>query len=397
MKYIIQIIFLLLVTCQFAKAELDPKTVKQLEKAKTLTAKNKFEPAEKIYRSIIDKHPYYATAWNEYATFGITRYNYHQNNDRFFNISVKGGSDSLTKVLAELLAGIKPSVVYYDKFINICREATLKNEYAYYPSIFLRNYLFDKKIDKNIKDTAKYHYRIAEKHFGNGNYTVAATQYQIAINLDTNFYQAKLYLGDSYYMLKEYVTAAKYFRNAIITQPTLVEPRKFLVDALSNMDAYDEAIEECIQSLLIYPDVAMFIKLNELTSNKGNKFNRKWIFREIFPTTNNKQPLPNAKGSWQHYLDAKTSFDTSYYNLKTGLIKDNPTTKHKYIEVYCWEQMLKNAPENEFKYAREMQAKGYLDCYVLFSLFHNDCLAQYTELSKTDRSRLRTYIDLLSL
>lgn len=396
MKNIFNLLILLLAMCQFAFADLDPKTIKKLEKAQKLTEQNKYDAAEKIYRELADKYPYYGTVWNEYAKFGANRYSFFKRSDKNFNITVTGGSDSMTQALTELFSSIKPSRIYYDKYMDICREATLKNEYAYYPSIYLRNYFYDKKVDTEISDTAYYHFQVAERHFGKGNYTEAAKQYQIAVGIDSNFYQARLYLGDSYYMLKDYVTAATYFRNAIKVEPTMVEARKFLVDALANIDADDEAIEECIQSLLLYPDVAMFSKLEALTERKGKKFDRGWIYRDVFPTVSNKVLLTEPKNaSWKFYVDAKIKFDTAYYDKKTGIIKDNPVTKQKYLEVYCWEQMLKQAPKEHFKTAREMQEKGHLDCYVLFSLFHQDSYAQYAHLSKTDRTRLRTYIDLL--
>lgn len=396
MKNIFNLLILLLATSQFAFADLDPKTIKKLEKAQKLTEQNKYDAAEKIYRELVDIHPYYATVWNEYAKFGASRYSYHERDDNEFNITVSGGTDSMKQALTELFAAIKPSQLYFDKFIDICREGTLKNEYAYYPSIYLRTNLFDQRI-KNVPDTAYHHFRIAERHFGKANYTEAAKQYQIAIDLDSNFYQARLYLGDSYYMLKDYVTAAQYFRKTINVEPTLVEARKFLVDALANLGAYEDATEECILSLLIYPDVAMFDKLDELARQRGKKFNREWMYREIFPAVSYKQQPINVKSaSWKYYLDAKAKFDTALYDKKSGIIKDNSITKQKYLEVYCWEQMLKQAPADHFKTAREMQEKGYLDCYVLFSLFHHDNYAQYAHLSKTDRTRLRTYIDLLT-
>ncbi len=396
MKDIFNLLIAFLAMCQFVFADLDPKTIKKLEKAKKLTEQNKYDAAEKIYRQLADEHPYYATVWNEYAKFGANRYSFYERTDKGFKITVNGGTDSMTQALTELFSSIKPSRIYYDKFIDICKEATLKNEYAYYPSIYLRSYLYDKKVDTKISDSAYYHFRVAERYFGKGNYIEAAKQYQIAIGLDSNFYQARLYLGDSYYMLKDYVTAAQYFRNAIKVEPSLIEARKFLVDALANLGAYDEATEECIQSLLMYPDVASYGKLEDLAQRKGKKFDRGWLYRDILPTVSYKQPqIAPKNASWKYYLDAKSNFDTAYYDKKTGIIKDNPTTKQKYIEVYCWEQMLKQAPEEHFKTAREMQEKGYLDCYVLFSLFHQDSYAQYAHLSKTDRTRLRTYIDLL--
>ncbi|MFN3444172.1 MAG: tetratricopeptide repeat protein [Bacteroidia bacterium] len=396
MKNIFTLMVLFLATCQFTFADLDPKTIKKLEKAQKLTEQNKYDAAEKIYRELVDVHPYYATVWNEYAKFGANRYSYYQRTDKNFNITVSGGTDSMTQALTELFSTIKPSRIYYDKFIDICKEATIKNEYAYYPSVYLRSYLYDKKVDAKVSDTAYYHFRVAEKHFGKANYIEAAKQYQIAIGLDSNFYQARLYLGDSYYMLKDYVTAAQYFRNAIKVEPTLVEPRKFLVDALTNLGAYEEATEECVQSMLIYPDVAMYLKLEDLAQRKGKKFNREWIYREILPAVSYKQQPINVKSaSWKYYLDAKAKFDTAFYDKKTGIIKDNPVTKQKYLEVYCWEQMLKQAPIEHFKAAREMHEKGYLDCYVLFSLFHQDTYEQYAHLGKTDRTRLRAYIDLL--
>lgn len=401
MKNFITSVLLCFLFVQHVQADMDPKSAKRTKKANELTLKYKFDDAEKIYRKILTKYPYYSTVWDAYSKMAAYRYAYHKSLDKRFTITVSKkdssdskSADSLAQALTSLLSGAL-SKTYQDKAIDIYSEATLKCEYSAYSSSLLRHTLFDKPVDEHVKDTAWYPFNKAERQFTRKNYAEAARLYQEAIALDSNFYSAKLYLGDAYYMLEDYVSAAKYFRNAIEESPTNIEPRKYLVDALANIRADEEAIEACTQALLIYPDVSLFLKLSDLLEKKNKEFDRKWMPREIMPGTDTKKITNTGNGPWKYYLEARLNFDTSYYDKKTGIIKANPITQQTYLEVYCWEQMLKNSPENLFTDARAMQQKGFLDCYVLFSLFHHATEPQFTHLSQNSRDHLRKYINLL--
>lgn len=386
-----------------AQAQIDAKTVKKLNKANELVKKRKYENAEKIFNEILEKHPYYNTVWDDYAQAVLQKYEYAKSTERSFTITVNGKSasenDSLARQLAELLSGAKVSKLYYNQFINVCRDATLKSEFPHMASAYLRLQYFDidvnLKIEENINDSAKGIFNKAEKYFAKRNYTEAIKYYQNAIDLDSNFYFAKLYLGDSYYMLGDYVNAIPFFRSAVKNQPKLLEPRKYLVDALMNISAYEEAFEECIQALLVYPDVGMFNRLETIVNKKGKAFSKKWIPRDMLPAAELVELPKNVDKIWQPYLDAKNKIDTSIYDSKTFLKKSTEKISSPYFEVFCWEELLKSASKDAFTNAREMQAKGYLDCYVLFSLFHVDYKDQFVYLVKNDRARLRTYIDLL--
>lgn len=390
-------IFLLLTT----KAQMDAKSVKKLNKAKALVANHKYENAEKIFNSILDKYPYYGTVWDAYADAALKKYQRAKYSEKSFSITVSGESDeksdSLIQQLSALLSGAAASTIYYTQFTNVCRNATLKCEFPSMASAYLRAQYFDADVivDKDIKDTANKIFAKAEKYFAQRNYTEAIKYYQKAIDLDSNFYFAKLYLGDCYYMLEDYVNAVPFFKIAVKGQPKLVEPRKYLVDALMHINADEEALEECIQALLIYPDVGMFSRLETIVNKKGKTFNKKWIPRELLPKSRPTELPKKIDANWQLYLNAKNNIDTGIYDRKTFLKKVPEKAGTAYFEVHCWEEMLKSAPKEAFKDAREMQAKGYLDCYVLFSLFHVDYKDQFIYLAKNDRARLRNYIDLL--
>lgn len=387
-------LLILLLTCYAISgfAQTDPKTAKKLEKAEKLEKDQEYDAAEKIYLSLLKEYPNSSYIWNEYAQCAYERYYVSRQRSRVIYLNPSKNQDQQFAQLVAALSSAGITEGHRANFIRICREATLKSE-SEMASVYLRDVFFDLPVDTAVSDSAKREFNAGERFFQRKDYTQAITHYSNAAAIDSHYYKAKLYIGDSYYMLADYVTAGKYFRKAIEEQPALIEPRKFLVDALERMKAYEEAYEETIKALLLYPDAGMFMRLDQIAAKKNKTFNKLWIPREVLPNQTRTTSYKNKV--WKYYVDAKNDFDTSYYDRKTGIIKPNPVTTHKYLEVYAWEQLLKNAPADQFTEARQMQEKGYLDCYVLFSLYHVDVLNQYLDLSKSNRDRLRSYIELL--
>lgn len=53
--------------------------------------------------------------------------------------------------------------------------------------------------------------------------------------------------------------------------------------------------------------------------------------------------------------------------------------------------MLKNSTDISLDQARKMQKDGYLDCYVLVSLYHYDFYSQYLDFSTKYKDKIAEY------
>ncbi len=292
---------------------------------------------------------------------------------------------------------------HFNQILNTGRVSTCVYRWAHYPAMLIRMNHVDGPI-KNPAPAAVKQFNLAEKEFQQRNFTAAANLYKKAIEIDSSYYKAKLYLGDVYYATKYYNLAIPEFKAAVATRPDLVEPRKYLIDALMESSQYDIAYDECVEAMMVYPDLSLLDKIESTVHKQGNsKYDLHWIARGVFP--NKLKPVKEEKDDlplklansehWKYYAEALDKVK-SYADDK-GVLSTNSLTKEKYLEVYSWNYMLSksNAPDLEF--ARKMKEKGYLDCYVMLSNFHYDILDQYKDFVANNRDKIKGYFELLKV
>jgi tetratricopeptide (TPR) repeat protein len=382
---------------------------KQIEKAQKLVEKNKAEDAEKVLKSLAEKYPKDGKVWDELIKTQLAVYADKKKYDNMFgNMTVtstdsKGNkieNDSLTEMLKVMLASTHPSEIYMNHIINTCRVGCCETRMATNASVIIRVYRVDKETD-SIKQEARHQFALAESEFGKKNYSAAANYYQKAIDIDTTFYKARLYLGDVYFFTKRYDLAIAEFKKAVATRPDLLEPRKYLIDALKDSEQYEGAYAAAVDALSVYPDFVLFYNLEGSAKRAGIKCNLHWISRDVLPNSVKKEQtdkdditLPAPKNSpWIYYKEALEKV-RSYCNNK-GIISENPVTNRRYLEVYSWEQMLAKTKDPEFDFARKMKEKGFLDCYVFISCFHYDIYDQYKDFVAANRTKVKDYLQML--
>jgi len=109
----------------------------------------------------------------------------------------------------------------------------------------------------------------------------------------------------------------------------------------------------------------------------------------------NKYSDPNPtkpSDQWIYYSKALPKIK-EYCNEKGLIIKSNSLTQEKYLEVYSWEEMLKNSDSKKLGQARKMQAIGFLDCYVLITCFHDDNYEQFLHFVTNNKEKIENYFD----
>lgn len=173
--------------------------------------------------------------------------------------------------------------------------------------------------------------------------------------------------------------------------PNKLEPRKYLVDAYINMDLWEDAEKACIEAIFVYPGSGMFDKLAYIVQNQNLRLNKHWMIRNFEPNVAFSEQNQLSEEPWKYYREAKEKI-LPYCDSLGIIIKPNTLTEQKYLEAYCWEYMLDNSKDEKLDFARSMQKKGFLDCYVLLSMYHFSVYKQYTDFSANNKEKLTEYI-----
>jgi tetratricopeptide (TPR) repeat protein len=386
-------------------AQVSKRDNRKFRQAKTRYLAWKYDDAEKILLPLCKKYEHESALWDFTAEVQMLNYYSKEKKDdiSFLSKTLPPGStaeeqqkDSISRIFLNKLDAVRPSRYYLRHCINTWREATLKCPDAVMPSMLIRMFMVDPVLtDSSGNTSAILEFHEGEKCFKKQNYADAISHYNQALQYDSSYYRARLYLGDAYFSNHDYVFATRYFRQAIRKNPRLQEPRKYLVDALFQMQAYEEARKEAMDALILYPEVSLFQKLEEVAKAQNLHFDRHWIERVVFPNQMGDQPL-NEKGDrdWMEYINGFSLIEK--YCDKDGIvIQKNELTQTRYAEVFAWEYMLKKTAADKFTFARKMQLAGYLDCYVMLSQYHIDFNSQYQHFARQNKDRLKAYLDLL--
>jgi tetratricopeptide (TPR) repeat protein len=382
---------------------------KKLEKATEYIRQDKLDEAEKYTEKLLEKNPSYGDGWDLLAKIRYMQYENAKATDGIFSnlkFTTKDENgkeikdDTLTQKLAAMMSEIKPSEKALSKAVYTMRKATTQARDAWQSSAYLRILYVDVNIDSNVSKKALRYFHDAEQQFEEKNYNKAALLYKRALEEQPDFYKASLYLGDCYYALENYADAMTAFKASSEKFPFALEPAKYLADAYAKSGLYDKATEQCINTLTIYPDLTMMQKLENIVYLNGKELEIGWTPREVLPnryvdTTvkniNEYKPDDdkNSKGPWAAYT-AVYNKALPYCNSK-GILAPNPLTSSRYLEVYSWEEMLKNSTDPSLEEARKMQKLNYLDCYVLVSCFHYDFYPQYRDFIANNKEKVVRY------
>lgn len=290
-----------------------------------------------------------------------------------------------------------PYEPYRQELIRNARNATRVSLQADSSSHYLRLMLVDTlSPDKGLSEEAKEAYENALDEINNNQIPEAAKLLEKAIALHPTFYAAHLKLGDTYYLMNRDTAASNKYRQAFLLQPNLPDPLVRLSMVQYNSGRYTEAGALILEAILIYPEHQYWTLLKRILSKTGKEFNPQWIPREVYPLStrqNYEDIIAREKTPWWHYQSAKGEV-YSYYDT-AGLVRPNEKTTEPYLEVYGWKWMLNRSGLFQFPFARVMDELGYLDCYVLVSLFHQDLYGQFADLVKREPEKVRKYLYLV--
>lgn len=397
-----------LLVCTFSLSvhaqSMSSEDIKLRNKAQKLKEKKKYTESIEIYKQLSVKYYLEESIWNEF--FEVAMKNYIENpqlNGISISITDKQdvavGNDTISNMLTEMLNKAFNSNSPETIVKEVCRATTMLGLATYQHDIFLRSAYIEKNSLKDVPDKAMTYYQKAETFFATGNYKSAADFYKKAIDEHPDFFKAILYLGDVYYMTEQYDLAIESFKTCHEKFPTYSEPIKFLSDAYYKYGAYDAAYQSAITGVMVYPDLNMKEKLEIYAGEVGKSIRFSPIMRYVLPNSKVNKSIEWLKIESNEYWTAyQNAFnDIKEYTNNKGIVAANDVTLHELSEVYCWSKMLDAFPDNPIlDVAREMKAKGFLDCYVLIDNYHVDLYEQFRHLVNNNPDHVKAYFEYLS-
>jgi tetratricopeptide (TPR) repeat protein len=259
-------------------------------------------------------------------------------------------------------------------------------------SFTLRSAVVDHAVDTARTEEAREAFELAESAFTDKEYTKAMEYYREVLRIMPADYQATIYLGDCHFFLEAYDSAAFYFSRGVAMQPTLLEPRKYLVDALGHAGDNEGALRETMHTFRIYPDESIFLKLGDLHERMGRRFDRHWIPR---PGPVNLMGVDQSAldGPWKEYRAAKEEL-APYCDENGIVVKPGAPDGARFLEVFSWQRMLQRAKglPKEFDFATHLNERGELDLYVFLCVFHHGFYEQYKAFVSTDADRFDAFL-----
>jgi tetratricopeptide (TPR) repeat protein len=289
--------------------------------------------------------------------------------------------------------------VYHKMLIDAARKITLRTEGCDSASAILYRYYvdtFDKH--KEYKQSAIDLLEEGDESFMLMEYGKALTQYNAAMGIEPEFYAAYIKMADAYARLREDSMAIVYYNAAIELRPKVTDAYFRLANYFYKKGEFQQSLDFTLICILLYPEQKFFTMVKSIAQQTAHEFKSQWQPREVFPILPGgdiDEILASEKSPWLFYQAAKRDFGS--YAEPTGLLRFNELSAEKYLEVNAWINMLDSVKDlKQFEFARQMRKIGYLDCYVLITMFHHDVYQQYRHLVESNPAKVKSYLKMLS-
>lgn len=391
MKIFKQISFLLVLL--FCGLTAQSQTAKQIDKAiKVFNNKGYTDGIDLLVKYIYKAVEKGGSTFDGYEMWVKMAYvRYLRDKDIYESMSIEVISDDGEEADSsayKLLEGLKS---YPEKlFLNICRKSTLES-YSYTGDIHLRQMLVDYDPDTLVSDKAKSYFDEGEEFYGKEDYERAELNYRKALNEDSTYYKALLYLGDTFWAREDYDSAIVYFTMAKNMHPDLLEPRNYIIDALMEKELFYRAKKECLEAFTVYPGFDVKLRFQRILRQENKYFEHERYLRFYYPNNMKTEDQGELMGIGGTYRASKKKI--SKYCNEDGIIEPNGETTDKYLEVYSFRRMF-TEHENELpeymRFGYKMMEEGYLECYVFINMFHVDIYPQFKDYMSSEENRTKT-------
>lgn len=376
-------------------AQISKKDEKAINKSLALYEKREYEKAIKKLEPALNNNLDNRKIWEMELEYQFRKYNQpsemmQQMMELFGNMTDENGNPIN---LSFTISGGDAS-----ELIQSCAKCMRYIENMPTAYIYYRKYGIDPKVDTAVIKAAVDEFNTAEKEFSDKNYAKAILFYKKALDIDSSYYRATLYLGDTYYADEKYESAVEYYKTAAEMQPELLEPLKYLTDAYLKLNDSKNALKYSTEGIVTFPDSDMFRRMKEAAYLEDKKFERNWIQRpyEVNKMYQSPKEIAAEESPWKYYQEALKKIEP-YCDSSGIIIKDNDLTNFKHLEVYAWDYMLKNSDDDMLEPARKAKKAGYLNEYVFISVFHPDFWEQYKDYRNNNQQKMTDYLTLYLL
>ena len=377
---------------------LNAQTDKQIDKSIKLFEKDISKGIAKLEKYMDKNHNFPSfRAWE--TLIKMKHQDYERMNSLYSSIMITvadpesgeaQSEDSLADALKQVMFDTNKEI-----FIDACRRATIMSV-SPTADTYLRRMLIDFEPDSLVSDKAREYFDEGETFFRKNDFELAELNYSKAIKEEPEYYKAVLALGDAFWANEQHDSAIVYFNRAIELQPNLLEPRKYLIDALLDKELYVRAKQECINAMCVYPSNSIKFRFQHTLKQENKYMNEHKIKRDFYANNMMEDEQDDLIKPYDNYRNAKK--EISKFCNKDGIIEPNSKTNEVYLEVYSWRRFIEENEDNlpeRFRFAQKMMKAGYLDCYVLLSFFHVDIYGQLQHFMAIpeNRERIETYIN----
>jgi tetratricopeptide (TPR) repeat protein len=375
------------------------QTDKQISKAIKVFDKDYDKGIEKLEKYMGKANPKRIKAWNTLVLMESIRY--ERDKDIFKDIYVetdstasedKDSTDVSNDDVDDLIDLFKNFP--YNRLVNLCRKATIIAE-SNEGDFRLRKVAIEVlDTDTTFSEKAKDYFEEGQEFFDKEDYELSILNFKKAIKEEPNYYRAYIKLGTSYWNEEKIDSAIKYYNLAKPIQPSYVEPYSYITNLLMSEELFFRAKKECIDALCVLPGLDIKLKFYRILNEENKYMDDHRLLRSFYPNKIGKEQ-DGLEGILKPYREAKD--EISKYCDENGIIEENGKTKDKYLEVYSWRRILEELNEvpEYLDFAVQMEEEGYLDCYVLISLYHFDFYEQTKDFlsHQENKDKTKEYIN----
>lgn len=362
---------------------------KQISKSIKTFGKDYDKGIEKLEKYMGKASPKRTKAWNTLVQMEYVRYD--RDKDKYKEIFAEGaeGVEDIDEEDLELLRNFP-----YLRLINLCRKATIIAE-SNEADFRLRKIAIEVlDSDSSFTEKARDYYEEGQDFFDKEDFELSILNFKKAIKEEPNYYDAYIQLGTSYWNEEETDSAIKYYNLAKPIQPSYVEPYSYITNLLMEEELYHRAKKECLDALCVLPSLDIKLKFYRILNEENKYMDEHRLIRSFYPNKIDEEQ-DGLDGILEPYRAAKD--DVSKYCNEDGIIEENGKTKDKYLEVYSWRRILEELNEvpDYLDFAVQMEEEGYLDCYVLISLYHFDFYEQTKDFlsHQENKDKTKEYIN----
>ena len=256
----------------------------------------------------------------------------------------------------------------------------------------------------------------AEAAFSRGDLATALAGYQDIALRDPNSYEARLFAGDVYFVMKKLEPAAEWFQRAIAINPNIETAYRYWGDALMQFGREDAALQKFIDAVVAEPySRRAWAGLQQWADRTGHEVAHPRIDIPAQPQSASTEPAtkdvqinvnldegadPQSVGIWLVYSAQRALWRTEEFAKR---FPDEKRYRHSLAEeIEAFELMLATLDETKqpadlasesLRNVAALKQDQMLAAYVLISTPDEGIAQDYEEYREAHRDVLHAYIE----